>query len=106
MKYVLSVSTFLMLLSCTSQKESGQKLTKADFEDRWPLTVDEGIIDCVNQAVIFKTNSKTYAVNGTATNSKKYLDIIEIWGVDTAYHDPNIRMDISPLIDVGLKLCK
>lgn len=105
MKYLVILS-ILFLPCCGRNTQSGVKLTKADFGERWPLTIDEGIIDCVNQSVIFKTNKNTYAVNGTAKNRNEYSDIMEIWKVDTSYHDPNVRMDISPLLDAGLKLCK
>lgn len=84
------------------------KITKQEFGEKWPLTVDEGILACKGKGgfgeVIFKANGKTYAVNGIAMGTKKYIPVDEIWA-----NDPSasvLKKNIGPIIDRGLKLCQ
>lgn len=94
------------ILFANSVNQSGRKISKKEFGSLWPLTVDEGYVECINGAVIFTSKGKTYAVNGIANGRKKYQDIMPIWKVDPAYNNRNVKMDISPIINAGLKLCK
>lgn len=41
-------------------------VSRAEFGAQWPLTVDEGVLICANNAVLFETGGRRYAVNGTA----------------------------------------
>ena len=96
---------------CTSnntntETQQGKLITKMDFGDKWPFTVNEGRLECEGFAVIFHANGKAYGVNGAATGQKKYSDIKEIWADDPKYPDMNIKIDIGPIIEKGLKLCE
>ena len=42
-------------------------ITRAEFGEAWPLTVDGGVIACVDgSSVVFRADGVTYAINGTA----------------------------------------
>jgi hypothetical protein len=79
-------------------------VSAADFGKRWPLTVDEGVLACDGSngtgAVTFETDGKTYGLNGLAPQNLP--DIDPIWKMDNT---TGLRVDISPLINAGLKLC-
>jgi hypothetical protein len=65
----------LLLVACKSSPPPGY-VSRAEFGDKWPLTVEEGVLECgvlpttlqvVPKAVTFKTNDgRVFAVNGTA----------------------------------------
>jgi hypothetical protein len=79
-------------------------VSRVEFGDTWPLTVEAGELLCVNQAVVFSTGGITYAVNGTAKDRADELgwqDIAPIW----ADGDAGLKKDMSPLIERGLALC-
>lgn len=124
----------LTLLSCS---ENGPKvlneknISKQEFGEKWPFTVDKGLIQCVQyeidglapdltKGVIFIEDGKTYGVNGTAKSQGKtlgYEDILLILNDDlkmkeeamrlgASEKDATVKMDISPILDEGLKLCE
>jgi hypothetical protein len=42
-------------------------ITRAEFGEAWPLTIDGGVIACVDgSSVVFCADGVTYAINGTA----------------------------------------
>lgn len=77
-------------------------VTRAQFGDRWPLTVDSGVLRCeAGHAVVFTAPSgRDYGVNGAAGN---YPDISPIWADSGVDYAP--KKDIGPLIQAGLALC-
>ena len=92
------------------------QVSKIQFKERWPLTVNSGTISCDPvppvpgmpnvQLVTFTSNGRTYALNGIALGFAKrrgWLDIRAIWKDDPAI--PGLKIDISPLINRGLALC-
>lgn len=94
----------LVLVSCggssQSSRESGRRVRASEFGERWPLTVQEGYVDCVPvDAAIFRSGGKTYALNGMA--SGKYADIDPIWN-DNPDLD-GLKMSIGPLLDAALE---
>ena len=80
-------------------------ITRAQFGDAWPFTVDEGVLRCEGEggvgAVIFEAEGTEYGVNGVA-KSQGYADVEPIWA-----DDPSIgaKKNIGPIIDRGLELC-
>lgn len=84
------------------------KISRQEYGDRWPFTVEEGILDWeatpTGTAVTFTANGVTYAVNGTAMTAGKYADIEPIWAADPKGLWP--KKDIGPIIDRGLELAK
>ncbi len=91
-----------------SLSSSEVKITNQEFGSAWAFTVDEGILSCRGSKgigeVLFTANGKTYAVNGTAKGSKKYLSIDDIWVADPSIS--GAKKNISPFIERGLKLCQ
>jgi len=90
-------------------------VSREEYGDQWPFTVDFGIIACRRgNAVVFRTvGNKVYALNGIAIADKRYGDVREIWGVNEkmkellggkARYTP--RIDLSPMIRLGLSLCE
>lgn len=94
-------------------------VSKEMFGDKWPLSVPEGLVQCVRgtQAVTFRApdasrpgnNSITYAVNGRAKTLGKdpglgWQPLEAIWLPNPSI--PGARIDISPILDLGLSLCK
>ena len=111
-------------------KPTSIALSKDSFEGVWPFTVDHGVLKCVQynepgmkpkalKGVIFEANGLMYAVNGTAksrSDTHGYFPLERIWAVDTAATNGMIRvgvppeqallrMNIGPIIDMGLRIC-
>jgi Protein of unknown function (DUF2511)/PASTA domain len=88
-------------------------LVSTDFGEKWPLTVPYAVLHCKNitaggmklQVVTLDTpNSNTYAVNGTAKSHTNYPSAEAVWAADPKV--AGLRIDISPVIDAGLSLCR
>lgn len=53
-------------------------ISSAELGDKWPLTVEEGVLACDRSAVTFRTNEgQVYALNGLAM-SRGFLEITPI----------------------------
>src|SRR5688572_25242683 len=44
-------------------------ITRSDLPGQWPFTVGRGTLGCKAQAVMFRTDGRTYALNDAATVS-------------------------------------
>lgn len=87
--------------------EGPLEVSRSDFGDDWPLTVERGTLACEEpSAVIFTTGGTTYAVNGMASGLADQrgweAEIDPIWAEGEAAP----RKNIGPLIDRGLELCE
>ena len=51
------------------------ELTAQQLGDRWPFTVDAGIVRCAGSAVTFEADGVIYALNGTARGSGAYAEV-------------------------------
>lgn len=94
---------FAIVVGCAAAPP-GLSVSRAEFGDSWPLTVDRGTLRCeAPGAVIFQApDGSDYAVNGLAS-SQGYPGIDPIWADDP---DPLIpKLSIAPLVDRGLALC-
>ena len=89
-------------------KQPSITITESEFGAAWPFTVPSGELRCENGAVTFTVGSDLYGVNGTAKTRYKqdanYRDISTIWKDDAK--TPGMKVDISPIIERGLGLCK
>lgn len=78
----------LVVVSAHAAAVQGQTpghVGRADFGDRWPLTVAEGTLACSDGAVTFKTrDGRTYAVNGAA-RARGFRAIDPIWRKATKF---------------------
>ena len=88
-------------------------LVSTDFGKKWPLTVPYAVVHCEDitaggmnlQVVTLDTpDGDTYAVNGTAKDHTNYPSAEAVWAADPKVTD--LKIDISPVIDAGLSLCR
>lgn len=84
-----------------------QLLKSSDLGDLWPLTVPEATVTCrTGGAVVLTAGGKDVAVNGTAMTLYKSMTRIAdsgLWRDATTGAGP--KVDIGPIIDIGLDLC-
>ncbi len=75
------------------------------FTGDWPLSIEEGTLWCYPAfAVTIMAGGTEYALNGLARGRGEWAEVDPIW-VD----NPDIegfKIDIGPLIDLGLTLCE
>ena len=77
------------------------------MKDQWPFSITAGVLGCEGQSVTLRANGHTYAINGSAKTQGKKLgwrDVREIWKDNPEI--PGTKMDIGPMINKGLLLCK
>jgi hypothetical protein len=88
-------------------------LVSTKFGDEWPLTVPYAVVHCknitaggmaLNIVTLDAPDGARYAVNGTAQAQTSYPEIDPIWAPNPTID--GAKVDISPVIDAGLKLCK
>ena len=56
---------------CTTvtKADHTKQISRDEFAERWPLTVDRGTLSCSNGAVVFTVAGTPYAVNDAAAGS-------------------------------------
>ena len=92
----------------TEARPTGQ-ITRADYGDAWPFTVEAGEVRCMNSRgpgsgdVVFIANGTTYAINGTAKATKQYADVRPIWRDNPTI--AGLKVSLQPILDLGLSLC-
>lgn len=121
------------VLSTQAAARNQMTISKDQFGDKWPLSVNSGVVECLaigNGSVVFEAKGKTYAVNGTAKGFAKrygFHSIEDIWLDDPKFFEmaqeiaksenepvdevmksmgTPTKIDIGPVLDSGLKLCK
>ena len=80
------------------------KITKREFGDGWPFSVNEGELACVRKgsvAVFFITNGKPYALNVWARGSK--IDGKPV--LQNASFDLIDGPNMGPVFDKGFAMC-
>lgn len=109
---LIAVVAILMLTAAAacgdtaSESETTVTVSRADFGDQWPLTVDGGTLRCEADAVSLEARGVVYAVNGTAESRDIGVDIDPVWADDPdSPADLGLKENIGPLIDRGLALC-
>lgn len=77
-------------------------VTQAEYGEKWPFTVPEGDIECVDRvAMVFVAGGKRYALNGMA---KSRADSIRpIWR-DLEPGSP-MKVNLGPILERGLDAC-
>lgn len=93
-----------VLVFVTACAGGGAEVSRSDYGQEWPLTVDQGKLRCESpSAVVFTApDGSEYAINGAAS-TQGYAEIDPIWR-----NNPDIseaKVNIGPLIDDGLALC-
>jgi len=102
--------------------KSEKIISKVDYGNDWPFTVEKGVLKCSSNQVLFLVNGKQYAINGTAQSLAKslgYSALEEIWAYDSAMRqqllsrgfskddveEMTTRVGIGRIIQDGLSLC-
>lgn len=86
------------------------EVSKAEFGGKWPLTVSHGTLDCdgsngVGDVTFTDPQGFRYAVNGLALQ-EGLPEITPIWRFQPGMAKYELRVDMGPLIDRGLALCR
>ena len=109
MKRTLAATAAFLALALTacggtgSGDGDGVTVSRSEYGDSWPLTVDSGTLRCEPpSAVVFKVDGTDYGVNGMA-KTNGYADIAPIWAADPSGNAP--KKNIAALIQRGLELC-
>lgn len=92
-----------------------QVVSRAEFGNQWPLTVDGGTLRCKFpdserpqvHALLIEVGYETYALNGVAkTHAARngWRDVREIWRDNP--HIPGTKVPVSPLVSRAEVLCR
>jgi hypothetical protein len=107
-KYGVVCGLLLLTTGCAEEKSVAVSSLQFGSGKRWPLTVPEGKVTCVQYAdnrpiVTFVTPNGTYALNGNAREKDYYRPIDSIHAPNP--ENPQAKKDLTELIAVGLELC-
>lgn len=85
-------------------------VSRSQYGAEWPLTVSSGELRCdgaggVGDAVFIAPNGTEYALNGLALESG-YASIDPIWRYEPGLKKYDLRVNIGPLVEDALALCK
>lgn len=87
------------LTSTSDHLSISRVISRVDFGEQWPLTVEKARIWCEpGNALLLVSGQTTYNLNGTAVKifGAQYHSIEEIWN----------GADMTPLVAAGRKLCQ
>jgi hypothetical protein len=105
----LGLTFIVLLFSLPAFGGEKEKITASQYGDKWPFTITEGDLECIDDAVILHTPSGTYNINGKAMSRYKdtYKSFQEIAKpVPGLENEPQAKMfPPSEMIQRGLKLC-
>jgi hypothetical protein len=86
-------------------------VTRQQFSDEWPFTVDEGRLLCIPVGgglhhALFLAGGTFYALNGTARSaaeSEGYIDVFEIWRDDPDAE--GLKINMTPMLRLAERAC-
>jgi hypothetical protein len=88
----------------TFPDSAGLLVTREQFGEKWPLTVDRAYVGCViGRLALIKINGKTYGLTGAA-RAQGYPPLDNLWRDNPDL--PGAKVTISPLTELALKQCK
>jgi hypothetical protein len=99
---------WLLLALLSSCGPGGQEVTKAEYGDAWPFSVDQGTLICESSSggllhsAVFRTGEEEYALNAVA-EGRGYPSVEPIWRNKPQY--PGVKTDLAPLVDRALQQC-
>ncbi len=83
-----------------------RKVSRKEFGDKWPFTVESGCVYSVDQAAVFEVNCVCYQLNGVA-ESMGYTLIDPIWrddlNIPIGPGDTPAKINIGPMIGLALE---
>ena len=89
--------------------DSGVRVTRDEFGEEWPLTVDGVALYCIGGFVLVEDDEGIYYwVNGGPDVARTWfgvetLNIRRIWRDDPK--NPDLKVSIGPIIDRGHEIC-
>jgi hypothetical protein len=103
-----TLTTALLLLALIACGPSGREVTRAEFGDAWPLTIERATVDCDAQGrAILKTRAPdptgTWALTGAA-QQYGYPPIDPFWRENPGI--PGTRVPLTELIRLALEQCR
>jgi uncharacterized protein DUF2511 len=106
MRAAAYLATVVGLLAACALLPGGnqRQVTRAEFGNDWPLTVESGLLACEgSDSITFETGGKTYAVvdHGIAPFGEP---IDPIWADDPT-GGASMKKDLEPLMSAGFPLC-
>lgn len=111
MKAIYSLLLLVLILSCSNPvPRTTIKLSKLEYGEKWPFSVDEVEVYCSGYKEIYckASNGKTYALNGTAKgvshNNAAISKVDEIWLDDPKW--AGLKISYGDFITKGLELCE
>jgi len=81
--------------------ETERIVTKEEYGNAWPFTIDEGTIKNENDAVIFEAEGFRFGLNSKAMG-QEYKDINAIW--NNRLDIVELSKTINEMIDIGMEL--
>lgn len=85
------------------QEPRGLLVTREEFGDDWPFTVDSGRVDCrQGGAAVLIVDQWVYQLNGVAAQ-KGYADLAPIWRDNPEI--PGTKVSVGPMIRLALQQC-
>lgn len=133
MKKICFITVLVIVMPSIAHAGNQQEISKQQFGTKWPLSVPSGIVKCLpigRGAVVFKSQEKTYAVNGIAKGVAKkhgFSNIGEIWLDDPEFYKVAeeaakvegvpvekaiklmggpTKINMAPVLDAGTRLCE
>lgn len=95
----------LAAASCGGDHPKGSaEVSRADFGDEWPLTVEQGELRCDRGVLTFTADESTYALNAAALEATDHPEIDSIWA-DDPKDENGLHMSLSPLLARAGELC-
>ena len=95
--------------STAHRAESGILITKAEYGNDWPYTVDSGLLYCdpPGSNVVLKSEGKVYALNGRAMGSAKGKGYLKARDSITLRDKNGLFTvgDVGKIINRGLSMC-
>lgn len=89
--------------SVTVQESDAAYLTRVEFGEAWPLTVDRVQVFCTgNGGIVVADGAQRYALNGAAQSQAPAIN--PIWKDNPEI--PGTKINIAPLIERGQTLCR
>lgn len=81
-----------------TRMKSGTIVRDEDFGARWPFTVSQGYLDCIDGSAVFRSQMTEYGLNGVAT-SRGYHSIDPIWRNNPEI--PGTKINIGGMIQLA-----
>ena len=67
-------------VGCSGGLGSDERLiSRVDYGEDWPFTVEEGVLSCNLSEVVFTAGGVSYGINGSAMGSGNYAEVEAIW---------------------------